>query len=78
MAFTEKLTARKPRTASEHYDAWLDALPATEREAVVTALTDRRSWSNVQLKPILEADEDNAAPKFGMTAFRVWRNETSE
>lgn len=72
MAFTEKLKARKPRTAGEAYDAWVDGLPDVEAKAVTEALRDR-AWSNKQLKPILESDEDAPAPKFGETAFREWR-----
>lgn len=75
MAFTEKLATRKPKTASEHYDAWLDSLPDGEREVVVAALVDKRSHPHVELKPVLESDEDYPAPKFGATAFREWRSE---
>jgi hypothetical protein len=75
VAFTEKLATRKPKTASEHYDAWLDSLPDSEREVVVQALTDKHSYPHVELKPILESDEDHPAPKFGATAFREWRSE---
>lgn len=75
MAFTEKLATRKPKTASEHYDAWLDSLPDGERDSVITALTDRRTYSNPELKTILEGDDDFPAPKFGNTAFREWRSE---
>jgi len=77
VAFAQRLTTKKPKTAAEHYEAWLDNLPDTEREAVVTALLDRKAWPHVELKPILEADEDHPAPKFGATAFREWRSEIS-
>ncbi|WP_336630021.1 MULTISPECIES: hypothetical protein [unclassified Microbacterium] len=72
MAFTEKLEIRRPRTAAEAYDLWLDELPESERVSVTKALRSK-SWSNPELKPILEEDEDYPAPVFGMTAFREWR-----
>lgn len=72
MAFTEKLETRKPRTAAEALQAWLDELPTTE-QAAVTAALQNKGWSNPELKPILEEDEDYPAPVFGMTAFREWR-----
>jgi hypothetical protein len=75
VGFTERLTTRKPRTVADHYMMWLDDLPAVEREAVVTALRDRVAWTNAELKPILESDEEHPAPRFGTTAFRDWRNE---
>ena len=75
MGFTEKLAKRKPKTAAEHYDAWLDSLPNEEREAVATALSDTKSYPHVDLKPILENDEDYPAPRYGATAFREWRSE---
>lgn len=75
MAFTEKLSYRKPRTAAEAYNEWFAGLPATERDAVAEALRDRSRWSNPELKPILEGDEDYPAPPFGDTAFRSWRSE---
>jgi hypothetical protein len=72
VAFTEKLEIRRPRTAAESYEAWLGKLPVAEGNAVVKALQDK-SWTNKELKPILEQDEDNPAPAFGTTAFREWR-----
>lgn len=75
MAFANKLATRKPKTASEHYDAWLDSLPDSEREVVTAALVDKRTYPHVELKPILESDEDHPAPRFGATAFREWRSE---
>lgn len=72
MAFTEKLETRRPRTASEAYDLWLDDLPESERVSVVKALRSK-AWTSKDLKPILEGDEDNPAPAFGATAFREWR-----
>ncbi len=72
MAFTEKLETRKPRTAAEALNAWWQELPENEQKAVTTALRDK-GWSNPELKPILEEDEDYPAPIFGMTAFREWR-----
>jgi hypothetical protein len=72
VAFTEKLDTRRPRTAAEAYNIWLSELPEGERATVVKALRSK-SWSNPELKPILEEDEDNPAPIFGMTAFREWR-----
>jgi hypothetical protein len=75
MGFAERLIARKPQTAAEIYTEWLEGLPDSEREPVVVALRDRGTWTHKELKPILEADEDNPAPVFGLTVFRDWRNE---
>lgn len=74
MAFTEKLETRRPRTAAEAYDLWLSELPDAEGRAVESALRNR-NWTNPELKPILEEDEDYPAPVFGMTTFREWRAE---
>lgn len=72
MAFTEKLEIRRPRTAAEAYDNWLHGLSQDEHEAVLKALQNKE-WSNKELKPILEGDEDYPAPIFGTTSFREWR-----
>jgi hypothetical protein len=72
VAFTEKLETRRPRTAADAYNIWLAELPDVENQAVMEALRSK-NWSNPELKPILEEDEDNPAPIFGMTAFREWR-----
>lgn len=78
MALAERLVASnpKPRTAADHYNAWLVNLPLTDFEAVTTALKDR-TWAHKQLKNVLEGDTDNPAPKYGLTAFKEWRNEMS-
>lgn len=72
MAFADKLATRKPRTAAEAYNEWFNNLPNEEGNAVWAALQDP-AWPHVELKPVLEADEDHPAPKFGATAFREWR-----
>lgn len=72
MAFADTLTTRTPRTAAEHYEQWLANLPDTERNIVTDALTDGR-LTHQELKKILESDEDNPSPRYGMTAFREWR-----
>lgn len=71
MGFTEKLATRKLKTASEHYDAWLDQMPAEEQDAVTELIHSGRT--NGELKNLFETDEDYPAPKFGMTAFREWK-----
>lgn len=73
MALADKLAAKKPRTAADHYDLWLKALPDTERAAVINALV-RDDHTHRELKTILESDEDNPAPTYGVTAFREWRS----
>lgn len=72
MAFADTLTRRKPRTAAAHYDEWFNSLPESERSIVVDALRDR-DHTHAELKSILETDDDNPAPRYGMTAFREWR-----
>lgn len=65
-----KTPTRGPARNRSVYDDWIDTLPTVEREAVLTAVTDR-AWGHVALLNVLT---EEGAPRIASSSFQAWRH----